>query len=172
MMKKILGLGLIIVVMAGCLKSKESSVCGYTDSSIVAPQNEVDSVQAYLDSNHLTATKHASGLFYSIANPGTGTSINNLCTILKVTYKGKLKNGTGFDLEADTIPATFELGRTIPGWQKGLPLIKEGGRIILYIPPSLAYGSTDIKNSNGAVVIPANSMLIFDINLLGVSNTY
>ncbi|MEO7800781.1 MAG: FKBP-type peptidyl-prolyl cis-trans isomerase [Ginsengibacter sp.] len=169
-MKKILGLGFIILLMAGCLKSKENSVCGYTESSLVAPQVESDSVQAYLDSNNLTATKHASGLYYSIINPGTGASINNLCTILKVTYKGTLKNGTIFDAGSDTTAATFELGRVIPGWQKGLPLIKEAGRIILYIPPSLAYGATDIKE-NGVVVIPANSMLIFDINLLALSNT-
>lgn len=165
MMKKILGLGLMIVLMAGCLKSKENSVCGFTDSSVVAPQSEVDSIQTYLDSNRLTATKQASGLFYSITNPGTGASINNLCTVLRVTYKGKLKNGTTFDPGSDTAAATFELGRVIAGWQKGLPLIKEGGKIILYIPPSLGYGNA----ANGP--IPANSMLIFDIDLLGVSNT-
>jgi FKBP-type peptidyl-prolyl cis-trans isomerase FkpA len=50
----------------------------------------------------------------------------------------------------------------ILGWQYGIPLVKAGGRIMLYLPPSLGYGS----QSTGT--IPANSVLIFDITLQGV----
>jgi FKBP-type peptidyl-prolyl cis-trans isomerase FkpA len=55
------------------------------------------------------------------------------------------------------------LGQLIVGWQKGLPLISSGGKITLYIPPSLGYGSA------AAGSIPANSILIFDIELISVS---
>ncbi|HAD33478.1 MAG TPA: FKBP-type peptidylprolyl isomerase, partial [Chitinophagaceae bacterium] len=56
---------------------------------------------------------------------------------------------------------SFGLDGLIVGWQEGIPLIGAGGKIKLYLPPSLAYGS----NANGN--IPANSSLIFDIDLLG-----
>ncbi len=174
MMKKILGLGLMIIIVAstGCLKNgNKDKVCGYSDIMITAPQSEVDSVQAYLNSKGITATKHASGLFYSITSPGTGASINNLCSVLRLTYIGTLKNGTRFDPKSDSAAISFQLGGVIPGWQKSLPLIKEGGKIMLYIPPSLAYGSADIKDNNGVIIIPANSMLIFSVDLLGVSNS-
>lgn len=165
MMKKILGLGFMIVLLTGCLKNTSSDICGYSDASVTATQSEIDSVQAYLATNGLTATKHSSGMFYSITNPGTGVSINNLCSVLRVTYKGKLKNGTTFDPGSDTAAVNFQLGNVIVGWQKGLPLIKELGKITLYIPPSLGYGNQAVGP------IPANSMLIFDIDLLGVSNS-
>jgi FKBP-type peptidyl-prolyl cis-trans isomerase FkpA len=60
------------------------------------------------------------------------------------------------------------LGQLIIGWQKGLPLIKSGGSITLFIPPSLGYGNQDIRNSSGAVIIPANSNLKFTIDLVSV----
>ena len=80
-----------------------------------------------------------------------------------INYTGLLSNGHKFD-EGKNV--AFTLGSLMEGWKKGLPLIQKGGKIKLYIPPSLGYGSSDIKDNNGAVVIPANSMLIFDISLL------
>jgi len=59
------------------------------------------------------------------------------------------------------------LGATILAWQKGIPLLKRGGEIKLYIPPSLGYGYTDLVDRNtNAVIIPANSTLLFDVKLL------
>ena len=60
-----------------------------------------------------------------------------------------------------------KLGELIPGWQKGIPLIKKGGEVKLYIPPSLGYGSQNVT-SGGVVVVPANSILIFDVQLADV----
>jgi FKBP-type peptidyl-prolyl cis-trans isomerase len=48
------------------------------------------------------------------------------------------------------------------GWQYGLPLIKPGGKILLYLPPSLGYGSSPVGT------IPANSVLIFEVQLVSV----
>ena len=48
------------------------------------------------------------------------------------------------------------------GWQYGIPLVKAGGRIMLYLPPSLGYGAQTVGS------IPANSVLIFDITLQSV----
>jgi FKBP-type peptidyl-prolyl cis-trans isomerase FkpA len=70
-----------------------------------------------------------------------------------------LTNETVFDGTSST-PARFTLNQLISGWQLGVPLIKKGGRLILYLPPSLAYGS----RASGP--IPANSVLIFEITLV------
>jgi len=59
----------------------------------------------------------------------------------------------------------FTLGSSIEGLRKGIQLIKKGGHMKLYIPPTLAYGAVDVKDDYGKVVIPANSILVFDITL-------
>ena len=56
-------------------------------------------------------------------------------------------------------PATFPLGQLIPGWQEGIPGMKEGGRRQLTIPPELAYGA------QGRPGIAPNETLIFVIDL-------
>jgi FKBP-type peptidyl-prolyl cis-trans isomerase len=81
---------------------------------------------------------------------------------VSVNYVGKLTNDTIFD-QTTTSPASFFLGQTIPGWIKGVSLIRAGGRITLFLPPSLGYGNVAIGP------IPANSILIFDVDLLTVA---
>ena len=129
---------------------------------IVAPMSEQQVIVDYLAAKGLSAVKHASGLYYQITTQGVGESPNN-CSSIAINYIGLLSNGNKFD-EGKNV--AFTLGSLIEGWKKGLPLIQKGGKIKLYIPPSLGYGSADIKDNNGVVVIPANSMLIFDISLL------
>ena len=140
---------------------KKESGCGYSDQNIVAPVTEQQAVKSYLDSNSIyAATKHAAGFYYEVIEDGDGNS-PNLCSQIEVSYTGKLTSGAVFE-QAST---AFTLGSSIEGLRKGLPIIKKGGHIKLYIPPSLAYGSKDIKDANGKVIIPANSILIFDITL-------
>lgn len=82
-----------------------------------------------------------------------------------VHYVGTLKNGKVFDSSKERgQPFVFVLGegQVIKGWEKGILKMKEGGRRKLTIPPDLAYGSRAI----GA--IPANSTLVFDVELLKV----
>lgn len=82
-----------------------------------------------------------------------------------VNYVGVLyKNGKEFDSSWKRgQPTTFPLSGVIPGWTQGIPGMKVGGRRELIIPPSLAY-----KNQAQAG-IPANSTLVFVIDLLSVS---
>ncbi|MDQ3550845.1 MAG: FKBP-type peptidyl-prolyl cis-trans isomerase, partial [Bacteroidota bacterium] len=67
-----------------------------------------------------------------------------------------------------TTPAIFQLGDLIAAWKNVIPKIKEGGRIVMYVPPSLGYGNRDNRDQNGNIVIPANSILIFEVDLLQV----
>ena len=86
-----------------------------------------------------------------------------------VNYVGALTNGTVFDASAshqETVNGfTFNLGagQVIKGWDQGIVGMKEGGKRTLVIPASLAYGSQAVGD-----VIPANSTLIFEVELLKV----
>lgn len=85
-----------------------------------------------------------------------------------VNYIGALTNGKIFDASANhgTTGFTFNLGagQVIRGWDQGIVGMKEGGKRILVIPASLAYGDQEV----GGGVIPANSTLIFEVELLKV----
>jgi len=63
---------------------------------------------------------------------------------------------------------SFNLGGLIEAWKKGIPLIKPGGKIKLYCPPTLAYGSQVVRDGAGNTVIPANSILVFEVTLNNV----
>src|SRR5438128_2545385 len=79
-----------------------------------------------------------------------------------VNYTGKFQNGTVFDTSIGKTPFTFKLGTgaVIPGWDQGLPGMKQGGKRLLIVPPSLGYGGKDYGP------IPANSTLIFEVELV------
>lgn len=160
-MKKITTLFLFsFILLASCSKNDGNKSCGFTESKVVAPQSEINNVQAYLAIKGISATQHPSGLFYTIEAAGTGATAG-LCNVVSVKYVGTLSNGTVFDQTTGS-PVAFTLGQLILGWQHGLPLIKPGGKMHLYVPPTLGYGSS----ANGS--IPANSMLIFDMELVAV----
>ena len=161
MMKFSWGLLVLCFAFSGCMKSKD---CPYKVNDVVAPASEQQQIEAYLSANNLTATKHASGFYFQVVTPGSAKT-PQLCSTISVGYSGRLTNGTVFDSQN---LISFELGGAIEGWKKGIPLIQKGGRIKLYIPPSLGYGAYDVKD-NGVVVIPANSMLIFDVELFDVN---
>ena len=117
-------------------------------------------IQAYIKANNITATKDPSGLYYQVITPGTG-DYPNINSLITGAYSGKLLNGTVFD--SGPISNT-PLSSFIQGWQVGIPHINTGGRILLLIPSALGYGN---KVSGS---IPANSVLIFTIDLTGFSN--
>jgi FKBP-type peptidyl-prolyl cis-trans isomerase FklB len=100
-----------------------------------------------------------SGLQYQIIEPGTGKT-PGAADKVTVNYQGTLVDGKEFDSSYKRgKPATFQLNGVIKGWTEGLQLIKEGGKIKLYVPPELAYGD------RGPM---ANRTLIFDVELLSV----
>jgi FKBP-type peptidyl-prolyl cis-trans isomerase FklB len=104
----------------------------------------------------------ASGLQYKVINPGSGESPKPTDQVT-VNYRGTLLNGTEFDSSAKHGgPATFTANQVIPGWQEALALMKPGAKYQLFIPPKLAY------DLDSPPTIPPGSMLIFDVDLVGV----
>ncbi len=79
-------------------------------------------------------------------------------------YSGVLfSDGSAFDSSWQRgEPISFALNQVIPGWQEGIPGMKEGGRRLLIVPPALAYGNHNIPG------IPPNSTLVFVVDLVKV----
>jgi FKBP-type peptidyl-prolyl cis-trans isomerase len=104
----------------------------------------------------------ASGLQYEVLAEGKGESPKPSDTV-KVHYTGTLIDGTKFDSSVDRgPPAEFPVGQVIPGWTEALQLMKPGAKFKLTIPSNLAYGPS------GNDSIPANSVLLFDVELLEI----
>src|SRR5262245_9244361 len=106
-----------------------------------------------------------SGLKYVDLKPGEGDEAKS-GQIVEVHYTGWLTNGTKFDSSLDRRqPFAFRLGagQVIKGWDQGVAGMKVGGKRKLTIPPGLAYGSQAVGG-----VIPPNSTLVFEVELLGV----
>lgn len=116
----------------------------------------------YINKNDLSFTKHSSGIYYHILNEGNTTKPST-SSLVSVMYKGELTNGTVFD-ETNGRMVEFYLNQLILGWQYGIPLIGEGGEIKLILPSSLGYGTRAVGS------IPANSILIFNIELVTVTD--
>jgi peptidylprolyl isomerase len=115
----------------------------------------------------MDTTKTASGLQYAEIHEGTGASPNRGQRVT-VHYTGVLENGVKFDSSVDRDePFTFKLGvgQVIEGWDEGVATMKTGGKRRLIIPSNLAYGPRGIAGA-----IPPNATLIFDVELLKISD--
>lgn len=109
--------------------------------------------------------KTNSGLLYKIEKAGEGASPKPTDTV-KVHYKGTLTDGTVFDSSYERKePIEFQLNQLIPAWIEAIPMMKKGGKMEIVVPPKLGYGDRD------AGKIPANSTLIFEIELLDFKST-
>jgi FKBP-type peptidyl-prolyl cis-trans isomerase len=108
-----------------------------------------------------------SGLRYKITDKGNGSSAI-VGKNVKVHYKGQLIDGTVFDSSFkrnEPIEFTLGIGQVIKGWDEGLALLSEGDKARFIIPSDLAYGE-----AGAGGVIPPNANLIFDVELVSVSN--
>ncbi len=91
--------------------------------------------------------------------------------MVSVNYTGTLENGTKFDSSLDHgRPIEFKLGvgQVIKGWDQGIVGMEIGEKKKLTIPAELAYGAQEIPDGRGGILIPANSTLIFDVELVDI----
>lgn len=108
-----------------------------------------------------------SALRYEDQRTGTGDEATGPGQTVIVHYTGYLDDGTKFDSSHDRgDPFSFPLGvgYVIPGWDQGIVGMRVGGRRKLTIPPELGYGA---RGAGG--VIPPNATLIFEVELLEIS---
>lgn len=159
MIRRLIILFSFSIALVSCKKKSDDS-CQYRDQNVSVPASEMADLQAYVSANYPAAIQHPNGFFYEILAPGTGTVTPTVCSYVTVKYVGYLTSGFKFD--ENTTGTTFPLGGLIVGWQKGIPLIKAGGSVNLYLPPSLGYGNTAVGT------VPANSILVFNVQLLDV----
>lgn len=110
---------------------------------------------------YLTLGKGGSSSASKVAKAGDVVSVN---------YTGRLEDGTVFDSNVDPSfghvePFVFPLGigQVIPGWDEGIVGMKVGEKKTLTVPPEKGYGE------NAVGPIPANSTLIFDVEVLAIN---
>lgn len=150
-MKKVLFLfACLSLLLFGCSKDETNDNQAETDRMII---------EQYLLDNNITATAHPSGLYYVIEQPGVGGHPASNSKVI-VKYKGYLTNGTVFDQTPEGKTQPFQLQTLIEGWRIGIPLLKKGGKGKFIIPSGLGYGS------RSTTTIPANSVLVFEIELV------
>lgn len=103
-----------------------------------------------------------SGLQYIILTEGTG-KVPTINDTVKAHYKGTLINGQQFDSSYDRgQPSEFPVGGVIKGWTEALTMLKVGSKVKLFIPSDLGYGPSARPG------IPANSVLIFEVELIDI----
>ncbi len=136
----------------------------------MASISEEKSITRYIIDNKLSdkVIKTPSGLYYIITQKGSGPNIE-IGETVSMNYTGYLLNGNVFDSNIDpkfkhVTPFDFPLGkgRVIKGWDEGIALLNKGAKAKLIIPSRLGYGSRAMGEK-----IPANSVLIFDVEVLG-----
>ncbi|GAB3422616.1 FKBP-type peptidyl-prolyl cis-trans isomerase [Niabella aquatica] len=118
-------------ILSGCLKNDEPDPC----VSKTAEQ-ELPAMIKYATDSAITYQQHESGILYEIIEPGTGANPTATSTV-KAKYVGRFLNGQQFD--ASTGGVSFNLSEVIRGWTIAVPLLKEGGKMKMIIPSSLAY---------------------------------
>jgi FKBP-type peptidyl-prolyl cis-trans isomerase FkpA len=148
-----------VLILTSCLKDDFIS-------SQEQLKKDIAAIDAYLATVELAPgeflIKDASGMRLIISEIGEAGLPPNEWDNILVDYVGKLlSNGITFD--QGTIDDA--LSRYITGWKIGLPMLPKGSKATLYIPSVYGYGSKAVSS------IPANSNLIFSVNLKGVSKT-
>lgn len=112
----------------------------------------------------MTFDSTASGIFYSIENPGIGDPPTDNSTVT-VDYTLYLVDGTQVESTiANGKPSSFEVGKVIEGWKESLKLMGVTGKGTFVIPSGLGYG---LRSVNG---LPRNSILVFDIEILKIED--
>ena len=165
--------GLLLIFLSGTLL--------FIGCSKDENQHELDLriIDDYITENQIdNVLESSSGLHYVITEQGIG---NNAASgrLVSVNYAGYVLDGKCFDTSIEAIartnfiysanrayvPIDFVLGNgsVIEGWDEGIALLNQGAKATFYIPSTLGYGNSQVSS-----VIVANSILIFDVELVDI----
>ncbi|WP_448581259.1 FKBP-type peptidyl-prolyl cis-trans isomerase [Thermaurantiacus sp.] len=129
-------------------------------------------VQGFLAANAKKpgVTRLPSGLQVEVLKPAAGSNMPSQppgpADFVLVHYEGRLADGTVFDSSyARGEPAAFRVSDVIPGFAEALQQMQPGEKQRITIPPELGYGAEGAGNG----VIPPNSVLVFEVELLQVA---
>ena len=144
-----------------------------TQAAAAAAQTAADA-QAQAQAPAAQDVSLPSGVVYRDEVVGTSTEAKAGSTVT-VNYIGALSTGQVFDSSsAHGQPFSFTLGsgQVIKGWDEAVAGMKVGGKRLMQIPANMAYGAKAVQGKDKAGktidVIPANSTLIFEVELLAV----
>lgn len=104
-----------------------------------------------------------SGLVFEVITEGEGP-MPAPGSEVKVTYTGRLSDGTVFDSTDGEAPVAFNVDRVVPGMSEGLKMMRPGGTYRITFPASLGYGREGVRG-----VIPGGAALDFTVGLIEVS---
>jgi FKBP-type peptidyl-prolyl cis-trans isomerase len=143
--------------------SCNSEVTGLEPSS--DPSTETFAASLGVDLAQMTRLNN--GVYYRDLAVGTGAEVTDTVVSVNVTYAGFLKDGTLF---ASGTNESFVLALVIPGLRAALFQMKVGGSRKIVIPSELGYGGRSQRGSDGKIIIPRQSTLIYDVEVLNVVN--
>lgn len=147
-----------LFLLLACALPLAAAAC---DSGPTEPTAENTEFAPALGIDLSAMTRLDGGLYYRDLIVGTG-AVAQAGKTVSVHYKGWLSNGNLFQQSTQPFPFALGTGYVIPGWDQGVPGMKVGGKRLLVIPPSLAYGS------RGSGPIPGNAVIVFEVDLLSV----
>lgn len=143
-----------------------SLLCGlFFSLSLAANSSFTDSldIDQYIAANELDAKAGPDGLYYAFSEKGNGARPKP-GDYVKLSYVGKMLDGTVFDQSEKDNPFVFRVGYriVIQGWDKGVQLLPVGSKATLLVPASLAYGR------KGLGKIPPDTPLLFELEIMDI----
>lgn len=144
----------ILAAGAGCVEQPSAPKCTSTSLTQTAVRGDTIVLNT--------------GLRYIETKGGDGEAAQ-WCRPVTVHYTAYLADGTRIESSHDLeipLPFTPGLGDLIDGFEQGVIGLRSHGTRRVIVPPELGYGANAQRNSSGAVVIPANSTLIYDIEAI------
>lgn len=134
-------------------------------------EEEKIQIRAYLQSIGITdyTEDPESGYFYYLSDTDSVSNGRpNVNSEIEVLYTAKLFDGTVFYESDPAYPDFIYLSDAIPGWQLALPNFQIGAKGTIIIPSRLGYGEDGLTDEYGDVIVPPNSILIFDLQLVEI----
>jgi len=146
------------LVVVGCMDAVTGSPC-----TPMAWTVESTSVDTAITNRGLRYINGDSGVYGAV----------DWCGTVRVHYDGYLLDGTLFDSSRPLgIPLIFSPGAgvLIDGFEQGVVGVRECGTRRLIIPPQLGWGNAPVQNDSGDVIVPPNSTVVFDIQVIEIAN--